>query len=175
MPGWKVCKNCHEKIKERLAGDEQTTEATTEEEESTEDEMTEEYNSSVFESTLHHADQRDVLNNTLEMIGISPLKTHALSKSSKVKDACEKVNRSYEKQKHMVKELFDLPGSSRLDVTEESIQKDMEEKARNFNRLMSLLPSERKNFRQSHTYTREDSNLDHGSTGLVPKRSCQIL
>ena len=79
VPGWKVCKNCHEKIKERLAGDEQTTEATTEEEESTEEEMTEEYSSSVFESTLHHTDQRDVLNNTLEMIGISPLKTHALS------------------------------------------------------------------------------------------------
>ena len=39
----------------------------------------------------------------------------------------------------MVKELFDLPDSSRLDVTEESIQKDMEEKARNFDRLMSLL------------------------------------
>ena len=127
VPGWKLCRNCHERVKEHVAGDEETTEATTEEEESTEDEMPE-YGTSVLESTLHHTDQRDALNNTLEMIGISPLKTHALSKSSKVKEACEKVNKSYEKQKHMVKELFDLPDTSRLDATELSIQKDMEKK-----------------------------------------------
>ena len=88
---------------------------------------------------MYQSDQQALLNDTLEMVGISPLKTHALAKSSKVKDACERVNRSFQRQKEIVKDIFELPDTSQLNFDKPHVDSDMEGKAKNFDRLMFLL------------------------------------
>ena len=104
VPGWIVCKNCNERIKEHIAINQDSADNA----ETTEDEG----EPSLFDLTMHQSDQRALLNDTLEMVGISTLKTHALAKSSKVKDACERVNRSFQRQKEIVKDIFELPDTS---------------------------------------------------------------
>ena len=128
VPGWKVCANCHVRVKEYLEGPKESTE----EDISTEDEGVE------FEQKA--PEQRALLNESFGIIGISPLKTHALPHSSKVKDAHERINRSQEKQKQLVKELFQLPEDSNQEVIDKKLaEKETEAKAKNFDRLMFLL------------------------------------
>ena len=75
--------------------------------------------------------QREDLNASWELMGISPLKTYAVSKASKVKEVYEKINRSIEKQKYLAKELFDLKDRSQLDrVDDEQKDPEVQEKAR---------------------------------------------
>ena len=53
-------------------------------------------------------EQRGLLNESFRIIGISPLKNHAVAKTTKIKAACDKLERSFEKQKEMVKDIFKL-------------------------------------------------------------------
>ena len=78
IPGCKVCLNCHQQIKDFL--DDDTDDVFMDD--------VDECTTNVFESTVHIAEQRDELNESLGIIGISPLKMHAVSKYSKVKEAC---------------------------------------------------------------------------------------
>ena len=121
IPGCKVCRNCHQQIKDFL--DDDTDDVFMDD--------VDECTTNVFESTVHIAEQRDELNESLGIIGISPLKTHAVSKFSKVKEACEKINRSHENQKEMAKEPFALPDTSQLEMKDDVIDKDMESKVKN--------------------------------------------
>ena len=139
VPGWKVCKNCHMKVKDDL--DRVVTSITVNDEDDDEEFSPDvDECDNVLESTMFVNEQRDELNSYWESMGISPLKTHSLSKSSKVKDASEKINRSQEKQKELAKELFGLPDTSQLEKNDiHEIDKEIESKAKNFDRLMLLM------------------------------------
>ena len=59
-----------------------------------------------------------MLNESFGIIGISPLKTHAIAKITKIKAACDKLEPIFKKQKEMVKDIFKLPYTSQLDTKE---------------------------------------------------------
>ena len=48
-----------------------------------------------FETWLQTVEKKDMLNKSFRIIGISPLKTHAFSKTTKIKAACDKLERSF--------------------------------------------------------------------------------
>ena len=77
-PGRKLCRNCNKKTKD-LADDEV--------------DITECDNSNVneFETSLQIVEQRDMLNESFGIIDISPLKTHAVTKTTKIKAARDKL------------------------------------------------------------------------------------
>ena len=148
VPGWKVCKNCYEKIKDDLnsavspvAHDDDESVPDIDECDNDDEFMPDvDECDNVFESTLFVNEQRDELNAYWETMGISPLKTHSVSKCGKVKDACEKINRSLEKLKELAKELFALPDTSPLEKKDTlEVDKETENKAKNFDRLMLLM------------------------------------
>ena len=66
-----------------------------------------------------------MLNESFGVIGISPLKTHAIAKTTKIKAACDKLEWSFEKQKEMVKDIFKFQDTSQLDAKEIVIEKDI--------------------------------------------------
>ena len=80
-----------------------------------------------------------MLNESFGIIGMSPLKTHAVAKITKIKAACDKLEQSFGKQKiiEMVKDIFKLPDTSRLNT--KVLGKDIQRKADDFNRLMLLM------------------------------------
>ena len=119
IPGWKLCHNCHQKTKD-LADDEVGIN------ECDDGDVNE------FETSLQIVQQRDLLNKSFGIIGISPLKTHAVAKTTKIKAACDRLEQSFEKQKKMVKEIFKLPDTSQLDTKEIVIEKDIQRKADDF-------------------------------------------
>ena len=65
-----------------------------------------------FGTSLKIVEQSDMLNEIFGIIGISPLKTHAVAKTKKIKAACDKLKRSFKKQREMVKDIFKLPDTS---------------------------------------------------------------
>ena len=67
------------------------------------------------------------------------LKTHAVVKTTKIKAVCNKLERSFDKQKEMVKDIFKLPDTSQLDAKEIVIEMDMQRKADDFDRLILLM------------------------------------
>ena len=126
IPGWKLCHNCHQKTKD-LADDEVGIN------ECDDGDVNE------FETSLQIVEQRDLLNKSFGIIGISPLKTHAVAKTTKIKAACDKLGQSFEKQKEMVKDIFKLPDTSQLDTKEIVIEKDIQRKADDFDILILLI------------------------------------
>ena len=52
--------------------------------------------------------KKDKLNESLGLIGISPVKTHGLAKGTKINVAREKLERSFETQKEIVAGVFDV-------------------------------------------------------------------
>ena len=129
VPGWKLCRNCHKHIKELLENDT----------DSVDDEFLPEAQECALDSTLNTSEKREELNEYWQMMGISPLKTHAVPTASKIKDASEKITRSQEKQKELAKELFNLPSTSLLEKREKiEISTDIQRKAEQFDRLMFL-------------------------------------
>ena len=54
------------------------------------------------ETSLQIVEQRDMLNKSFGTSGISPFKTHAVVKTTKIKAACDKLERSFKKQKEIV-------------------------------------------------------------------------
>ena len=80
-----------------------------------------------------------MLNKSFEIIGISPLKTHAVAKTTKNKPACDKLEQSFKKQTEMVKDILRFPDTSQLDTGEIAIEKDIKRKADDFDRLMLLI------------------------------------
>ena len=68
-----------------------------------------------------------------------PVKTHAVAKTTKIKAACDKLERSFEKQKEMVIDIFKLADTSQLDIKEIVIEKDIQRKADDSDRLMLLI------------------------------------
>ena len=85
-----------------------------------------------FGTSLQLVQQRDLLNKSFGIIGIPPLKTHAVAKTTKIKAACHRLEQIFEKQKKMVKEIFKLPHTSQLDKKEIVIEKDIQRKADDF-------------------------------------------
>ena len=67
------------------------------------------------------------------------MKTHAVAKTTKTKAACDRLEESFEKQKKMVKEIFKLPDTSQLNTKEIVIEKDIQRKADDFDRLILLI------------------------------------
>ena len=121
IPGWKLCHSCHQKTKD-LADDEVGIN------ECDDGDVNE------FETSLQIVQQRDLLNKSFGIIRISPLKTHAVAKTTKTKAACDRLE-----QKKMVKEIFKLPDTSQLDTKEIVIEKDIQRKADDFDQLMFLI------------------------------------
>ena len=78
IPGWKLCHNCNQKTKD-LADDEVGIN------ECGDGDVNE------FETFLQILEQRDLLNKSFGIIGISPWKTHAVAKNTKIKAACDKL------------------------------------------------------------------------------------
>ena len=78
IPEWKLCHNCHEKTRD-LANDEVCIN------ECDDGDVDE------FKTSLQIEEQRDLLNESFGIIGISPLKTHAIAKTTKIKAACDKL------------------------------------------------------------------------------------
>ena len=116
IPGWELCHNCHQKTKD-LADDEVGIN------ECDDGDVNE------FETSLEIVQQGDLLKKSFGIIGISPLKTHAVAKTTKIKAACDGLEQSFEKQQKMVKEIFKLPDTSQLDTKEIVIEKDIQRKA----------------------------------------------
>ena len=102
IPGWKLCRNCHQKTKD-LADDEVDINEC------------DDGHVNEFETSLQIVEQRNMLNESFGIIGISPLKTHAVAKTKKIKAACGKLEQSFEKTK-MVKDIFKLPDTSQLET-----------------------------------------------------------
>ena len=48
-----------------------------------------------FETWLQILEKKDMLNKSFGIVGISPLKTHAFSKATKIKAASDKLERSF--------------------------------------------------------------------------------
>ena len=69
IPGWKLCRNCHQKTKD-LADDEVDINEC-------DDGHVDE-----FETSLQIVEQGNMLNESFGIIGISPLKTHAIAKTN---------------------------------------------------------------------------------------------
>ena len=69
IPGWKLCGNCHQKTKD-LADDEVDINEC-------DDGHVDE-----FETSLQIVEQGNMLNESFGIIGISPLKTHAIAKTN---------------------------------------------------------------------------------------------
>ena len=82
IPGWKLCCNCHQKT-EDLADDEVDINEC------------DDGNVNEFETSLQIMEQRDMLNKSFGIIGISPSKTHAVAKTTKITAACDKLERSF--------------------------------------------------------------------------------
>ena len=78
IPGWKLCHNCHQMTKD-LADDEIGIN------ECDDGDINE------FETSLKILQLRDLLNKSFGIFGISPLKTHAVAKTTKIKAACDKL------------------------------------------------------------------------------------
>ena len=126
IPGWKLYQNCHQKTKD-LADDEVDIN------ECDDGDVGE------FETSLKIVEQRDMLNESFGIIGISPLKTHAVAKTTNITSACDKLERSFEKQKEMVKGIFKLSDTFQLDTKEIVIAKDIQSKGDDFDKLMLLM------------------------------------
>ena len=90
IPVWKLCCNYHQKAKD-LAYDEvdinQCDDGDVDE----------------FETTLQIVEQRDMLNESFEIIGTPPLKTHALAKTTKLKAASDKLEQIFKNHTHVKK------------------------------------------------------------------------
>ena len=91
-----------------------------------------------FETSLQIVKQNDMLNKSFRIIRISTLKTHAGSKTTKIKAACDNLKRGFKKQKKIVKDILKLPDNSQLDTKEIVIEKHIK-KADDFDRLMLLI------------------------------------
>ena len=78
IPGWKLSRNCHQKTKD-LADDEIGIN------ECDDGDINE------FETSLKIVQLRDLLNKSFGIFGISPLKTHVVAKTTKIKAACDKL------------------------------------------------------------------------------------
>ena len=64
---------------------------------------------------------------------------YAVAKTTKIKKACDKLERSFQKQKEIVKDIFKLPDTSQLDTKKIVIEKDIQRKLDGFGRLMLLI------------------------------------
>ena len=78
IPGWKLCHTNHQKTKD-LADDEVDINEC------------DDSNVDEFEISLQTVEQRDMLNESFGIIGISPLNTHAVAKTTKIKVVCDKL------------------------------------------------------------------------------------
>ena len=126
IPRWKLYQNCHQKTKD-LADDEVDIN------ECDDGDVGE------FETSLKIVEQRDMLNESFGIIGISPLKTHAVAKTTNITSACDKLERSFEKQTEMVKGIFKLSDTFQQDTKEIVIAKDIQSKGDDFDKLMLLM------------------------------------
>ena len=95
MPGKKLCKQCFSRITHDLEAAKLAVTDTTE----TEPEYVPGESSQSESETIPESERsRSDLNNSLEEIGVSPLKLHAVSSGSKVKEGKRKLKRIAEKQ-----------------------------------------------------------------------------
>ena len=135
ISGWKLCRNCYQKVKEGM--DVHEDDLNNHDDNDCDDDDCE---VNEFETSAQIEERRDMLNESFGVIGISPLKTHGVKKITKVKAAREKLERSFEKQKEMVKEIYHLPDTSELETSSSTtVDKEMKSKAANFDRLMFLM------------------------------------
>ena len=61
-----------------------------------------------IDSEMERNAKKTNLSDSLGLIVISPVKTHGLAIGSKIKAACEKLERSFEVQKDIVAVFFDI-------------------------------------------------------------------
>ena len=80
VPGWKFCRNCHQKFVDSEAGSG----------DSGDDRMDHKDNEDPSYVHVMNHEKVDKLNESLGIIGISPHKTHSLAKVTKVKSAWER-------------------------------------------------------------------------------------
>ena len=83
---------------------------------------------------------KDILDQSLGLIGISPLKTHGLRKDSKVKAACEKLEKSFETQKDIVANVFEM--EKRELYSSSTVTKhdnEILQKSKDFDKLLYLM------------------------------------
>ena len=80
--------------------------------------------------------KKEKLNESLRLIGISPVKTHGLAKSTKINVACGKLEQSFEKQKEIVADIFDMEnigGTVKRKITRASLQRPLHNQILSFN------------------------------------------
>ena len=97
-PGWQLCRSCFGK-------------ATAESDESESGGNTSQDEVIVYEEELDKSTYKDKLDESLGIMGISPVKTHSLSKSTKISGALAKIEKCLEKQKEIVANIFDVDTS----------------------------------------------------------------
>lgn len=67
-------------------------------------------------------------------MGITPLKSHALAKTTQIKAACDKLEVGLQKRKEMIRDIYELPNTPQLED-----KKEIQRKADNFDKLMYLM------------------------------------
>ena len=122
-PGWQLCHACFGKATTKSDGSEEIS--------LSQDVF------ATFEEEINKSKEKEKLDESLGIIGISPIKTHSLAKTTRISGALTKLEKGFEKQKEIVANIFDVDKSD-LSTNAETIQK-----ADDLDRLLDLM---KKNF-----------------------------
>ena len=129
IPDWQLCCSCYETAKQTL-----DYKSTDDFNNTTDDEILD------LPGDLTKKAEKEQLGQSLSSLGISPMKTHGLTKSTKRNIAWGKLEQSFEKQKDLVASAYDVLKS---DLTSDNFSPQSEnsvlQKARELDRLLGLM------------------------------------
>ena len=123
VPGWQLCRSCYEKVTKAEDNDSCGTEC------SDDNGMLQ------IETEVEKYAEKEQLNNSLVSLGISPLKTHSLPKSTRASAARTKLGHCFDRVKDMTASAYDISKSD-LSDSESEIESSVLQKARDMDRLL---------------------------------------
>ena len=129
VPGWQLCRRCFTKAKEVSSSETEEYSCMEVDRDSGED--VEE-----LESSLSKEKNRAALNESLESIGASPIKTHSMPKHRRISYANEKINRTFGKMKETFASAIGVEvGEFSSQQEPESVSREFEKKAADLDKL----------------------------------------
>ena len=83
------------------------------------------------QDSMNRSMKKAKMDESLEVVGISPLRTHGLPTRTKISKTREKLEKSYDAQKKIA--------AAAINVDEEDLENDQMDKVRNYDRLLYLM------------------------------------